>query len=71
MFFAVVVLSCTRFITGSAMQINSAMFETNGRSGYTLKPRVMWDKNHLMYNRFNPWDKEFDGLHHTTLTVQV
>ncbi|XP_064631376.1 uncharacterized protein LOC135489776 isoform X2 [Lineus longissimus] len=56
---------------GSAMQINSAMFESNGRSGYTLKPRVMWDKNHLMYNRFNPWDKEFDGVHHTTLTVQV
>ncbi|CAL1528797.1 unnamed protein product, partial [Lymnaea stagnalis] len=54
-----------------AMSLNTAMFEQNGRSGYILKPSVMWDKSHVMYNRFNPWDKEFDGLHTTILTLQV
>ncbi|KAH9518381.1 Phospholipase C [Bulinus truncatus] len=54
-----------------AMSLNTAMFEQNGRSGYILKPSVMWDKCHVMYNRFNPWDKEFDGLHTTILTLQI
>lgn len=54
-----------------AMSLNTAMFEQNARSGYVLKPSVMWDKTHVMFNRFNPWDKEFDGLHTTILTLQV
>ena len=54
-----------------AMALNMAMFEQNGRSGYVLKPAVMWDKSHMMYNHFNPWDKEFDGLHATQLTLRV
>ena len=53
------------------MALNTAMFEANGRSGYVLKPPVMYDKNHVMYNRFNPLDKEFDGLHATILTLHV
>ena len=53
------------------MALNTAMFEQNGRSGYVLKPAVMWDKSHMMYNHFNPWDKEFDGLHATLLTLRV
>ncbi|GFN90746.1 phosphoinositide phospholipase c [Plakobranchus ocellatus] len=53
------------------MSLNTAMFEQNARSGYVLKPPVMWDKNHVMYNHFNPWEKEFDGLHTTILTLQV
>ena len=47
------------------MALNMAMFEQNGQSGYVLKPAVMW------YNHFNPWDKEFDGLHATKLTLHV
>ncbi|KAK3797679.1 hypothetical protein RRG08_054698 [Elysia crispata] len=54
-----------------AMSLNTAMFEQNARSGYVLKPSVMWDKTHVMYNHFNPWEKEFDGLHTTILTLQV
>ncbi|GFR59792.1 phosphoinositide phospholipase C [Elysia marginata] len=54
-----------------AMSLNTAMFEQNARSGYVLKPPVMWDKSHVMYNHFNPWEKEFDGLHTTILTLQV
>ncbi|CAL4059438.1 unnamed protein product, partial [Meganyctiphanes norvegica] len=53
------------------MHLNYAMFEQNGRGGYVLKPRVMWDKNHMMYRRFNPFDKEFDGLHVVNLKVSI
>ncbi|XP_053407871.1 uncharacterized protein LOC123546334 isoform X3 [Mercenaria mercenaria] len=55
----------------TAIAINTAMFEQNGQSGYVLKPAVTWDKSHVMYNHFNPLDKEFDGLHTTVLTLHV
>ena len=35
----------------TAIQLNNALFETNGRCGYVSKPRVMWDKSHVMYRR--------------------
>ena len=53
------------------MHINSAMFEQNGKSGFVLKPAIMWDKTHVLYNRFNPWEKDYDGLHASTLTIHV
>ncbi|XP_059477759.1 uncharacterized protein LOC132198045 isoform X2 [Neocloeon triangulifer] len=55
----------------AALHLNTAMFEQNGRCGYVRKPAVMWDRGHMMYRRFNPWDKEFDGLHsvHLVLTI--
>lgn len=55
----------------SALHLNASMFEQNGRCGYVLKPAVMWDRNHVMYRRFNPLEKEFDGLHtlHLHLTI--
>ncbi|RWS03101.1 1-phosphatidylinositol-4:5-bisphosphate phosphodiesterase epsilon-1-like protein, partial [Dinothrombium tinctorium] len=55
----------------TALAINKAMFEQNGMNGYVLKPKVMRDKTHVMYGRFNPWDKEFDGLYAIDLTVQI
>lgn len=55
----------------SALHINTAMFEQNGRCGYVLKPSVMRDRTHMMYRRFNPWDKEFDGLHSTQINLIV
>jgi len=55
----------------SALHINTAMFEQNGGCGLVLKPAVMRDKFHMMYGRFNPWDKEFDGLHAINLTITV
>ncbi|XP_022238999.1 1-phosphatidylinositol 4,5-bisphosphate phosphodiesterase epsilon-1-like [Limulus polyphemus] len=55
----------------SALHVNTAMFEQNGRSGYVLKPPVLWDRSHVMYGRFNPWDKEFDGLHTTSFMITV
>ncbi|KAJ9590133.1 hypothetical protein L9F63_016745 [Diploptera punctata] len=55
----------------AALHLNAAMFEQNGRCGYVLKPSVMWDRSHMMYRRFNPWDKEFDGLHSSHLILNV
>ena len=54
------------------LHINAAMFEQNGRCGYLLKPRVMWDKTHPLYNRFNAFDKDtFGASNPAVLTVVV
>ncbi|XP_014666625.1 PREDICTED: 1-phosphatidylinositol 4,5-bisphosphate phosphodiesterase epsilon-1-like [Priapulus caudatus] len=55
----------------TATHINTAMFEQNNSCGYVLKPSLMWDHKHLLYNRFNPWDKEFDGIVPSILTITV
>lgn len=55
----------------SSMQLNTAMFETNGKCGFVSKPNVMWDRSHVMYRRFNPWDKEFDGLHSSHIVINI
>lgn len=55
----------------TALHINSAMFEQNGGCGYVMKTNVMRDKFHMMFGRFNPWEKEFDGLHTINLTITV
>lgn len=54
-----------------AMHINTAMFEENGGCGFVCKPDVLWDQSHLMYRRFNPLDKEFDGLHSSQIVINV
>jgi phosphatidylinositol phospholipase C epsilon len=53
------------------MHINRAMFEQANHLGYVCKPNIMWDRSHLMYRRFNPLDKEFDGLHTTQIVINV
>lgn len=71
------------------MQLHNSLFETNGKCGYVSKPRVMWDKSHVMYrrwvllsftclswvtaalSRFNPWDKQFDGIHSSQFIISV
>lgn len=55
----------------AGLNLNSAMFEQSGQCGYVRKPSVMWDKGHMMYRRFNPWDKEFDGLHSAHLSLSI
>lgn len=53
------------------MHINKAMFEENGNVGYVCKPDVMWNSKHLMYRRFNPLEKEFDGLHTAQIVINI
>ncbi|XP_072761213.1 1-phosphatidylinositol 4,5-bisphosphate phosphodiesterase epsilon-1 isoform X2 [Anoplolepis gracilipes] len=55
----------------AGLNLNAAMFEQNGQCGFVRKPSVMWDKGHMMYRRFNPWDKEFDGLHSAHLSLSI
>ncbi|XP_046688497.1 uncharacterized protein LOC124374291 isoform X3 [Homalodisca vitripennis] len=55
----------------AASHLNAAMFEQNGRCGYVPKPPVMRDRAHMMYRRFNPWEKEFDGLHSSHLILNL
>ncbi|XP_056642796.1 1-phosphatidylinositol 4,5-bisphosphate phosphodiesterase epsilon-1-like isoform X2 [Diorhabda sublineata] len=55
----------------TAMQLNTALFENNGSCGYVSKPNVMWDRQHVMYRRFNPWDKEFDGIHSSQMVINI
>lgn len=53
------------------MHINRAMFEQTNSHGYVCKPSIMWNRSHLMYRRFNPLEKEFDGLHTTQIVINV
>ncbi|XP_037922568.1 1-phosphatidylinositol 4,5-bisphosphate phosphodiesterase epsilon-1-like [Hermetia illucens] len=53
------------------MHINTAMFEENGCCGFVCKPEVLWNPSHLMYRRFNPLEKEFDGLHCSQIVINV
>lgn len=53
------------------MHINTAMFEENGSCGFVCKPDVLWDQSHLMYRRFNPMEKEFDGLHSSQIVINI
>lgn len=55
----------------TASHVNAAMFEQNGRCGYVLKPKVMHDPTHILYRRFNPQEKRFDGLNPIRLTVDL
>ncbi|XP_055309016.1 1-phosphatidylinositol 4,5-bisphosphate phosphodiesterase epsilon-1-like, partial [Sitodiplosis mosellana] len=53
------------------LAINTGMFEENGSCGYVLKPDVLWDHTHLMYRRFNPLEREFDGLHSSQIVMNI
>ena len=59
------------FCLDLSMQINTAMFEQTGQSGYVLKPRVMFDRTHMLHNRFNPLDKDLEGYQPITLKIHV
>ena len=53
------------------MIINSTFFAQNNRCGYVLKPAVMWNPDHILYKRFNPFSKELLGLHSTTIELTI
>jgi len=43
------------------------LFEQNSNKGYVLKPQCLWDRQHVEYGRFNPFEKkketEFINFH--------
>ncbi|XP_038070793.1 uncharacterized protein LOC119739790 isoform X2 [Patiria miniata] len=50
---------------------NKTMFEQSGNSGYVLKPVNLWDKTNPLFQRFNAYDKVFDGLQAKELTISI
>ncbi|XP_041477613.1 1-phosphatidylinositol 4,5-bisphosphate phosphodiesterase epsilon-1-like isoform X4 [Lytechinus variegatus] len=54
-----------------SLQTYSSMFERTGNSGYVLKPTILWDKSHPAFNRFNAYNKSFDGMPIKELTIQI
>ncbi len=50
---------------------NKTMFEQTGNCGYVLKPSNLFDKTHPLFQRFDAYDKVFDGLKAKELTISV
>ncbi|KRY51589.1 1-phosphatidylinositol 4,5-bisphosphate phosphodiesterase epsilon-1 [Trichinella britovi] len=53
------------------MAVNTAMFEQNGNCGFMLKPRVMWDDSHPLYDSFNPWARDLREISGLRLTLAI
>ncbi|OUC40786.1 Phosphatidylinositol-specific phospholipase C, X domain protein [Trichinella nativa] len=53
------------------MAVNTAMFEQNGNCGFMLKPRVMWDDSHPLYDSFNPWARDLREISGLRLTLVI
>ena len=53
------------------MHLYHTFFGRNRRCGYVLKPAVMWNPDHILYKRFNPFAKEMVGLHSTTIELTL
>ena len=47
------------------------MFEQSGNCGYLLKPSNLFDKTNPLFQRFDAYDKVFDGLKAKELTISV
>ncbi|XP_054454527.1 1-phosphatidylinositol 4,5-bisphosphate phosphodiesterase epsilon-1 isoform X2 [Anoplopoma fimbria] len=44
------------------MQLNTALFESNGGCGYVLKPAVLWDRSCPLYQQFCPMERDVDKM---------
>ena len=42
-----------------------------GTSGYILKPPVMWNSGHILFERFLPASKTQEGLHATHISLTI
>ena len=51
------------------LHMHSALFA--GSMGYVLKPQVMWNPSHILYQRFLPNSKTQEGLHVTHISLSV
>ncbi|XP_033632686.1 uncharacterized protein LOC117294412 isoform X1 [Asterias rubens] len=50
---------------------NKTMFEQSGNCGYLLKPSNLFDKTNPLFQRFDAYDKVFDGLKAKELTISI
>uniref|UniRef100_A0A8C3G827 Phosphoinositide phospholipase C n=1 Tax=Cyclopterus lumpus TaxID=8103 RepID=A0A8C3G827_CYCLU len=44
------------------MQLNTAVFESNGGCGYVLKPAVLWDRSCPLYQQFCPMERDAEKM---------
>eukprot|EP00095_Tigriopus_kingsejongensis_P008940 snap_masked-scaffold199_size265817-processed-gene-1.12 protein:Tk08940 transcript:snap_masked-scaffold199_size265817-processed-gene-1.12-mRNA-1 annotation:"1-phosphatidylinositol -bisphosphate phosphodiesterase epsilon-1-like" len=51
------------------LHMHNAMFA--GTKGFVLKPQVMWNPSHILYQRFLPNSKAQEGLHITHISLTV
>ena len=56
-------------VTDANLHLHNSYFQ--GTQGYILKPPVMWNSSHILYERFLPASKTQEGLHvtHVSLTI--
>ena len=56
-------------VTDANLHLHNSFFA--GTQGYILKPAVMWNTSHILYERFLPASKTQEGLHvtHVSLTI--
>ncbi|XP_077870240.1 1-phosphatidylinositol 4,5-bisphosphate phosphodiesterase epsilon-1-like [Saccoglossus kowalevskii] len=53
------------------MALNSALFEQTQRCGYVLKPSYQIDKSHLLFNKFNAYEKDFEDMNLWAVNLTV
>uniref|UniRef100_A0A8C5GAX5 Phosphoinositide phospholipase C n=1 Tax=Gouania willdenowi TaxID=441366 RepID=A0A8C5GAX5_GOUWI len=44
------------------MQLNTALFESNGGCGFVLKPAVLWDRSCPLYQQFCPMERDVEKM---------
>ena len=52
------------------MNIEHQLYIT-GTPGYILKPAVMWNSSHILFERFLPASKTQEGLHVTHISLTI
>ncbi|MEQ2167815.1 hypothetical protein GOODEAATRI_007880, partial [Goodea atripinnis] len=53
------------------MQLNTALFETNGGCGYVLKPAVLWDRSCPLYQQFCPTERDLEKMSPAVYSVTL
>ena len=56
-------------VTDTNLHLHNAFFE--GTHGYILKPAVMWNSSHILFERFLPASKNQEGLHVTHISLTI
>ncbi|KAJ7987722.1 hypothetical protein DPEC_G00329440 [Dallia pectoralis] len=53
------------------MQLNTALFEANGRCGYVLKPPLLWDRCCPAYPPLCPLERDVEGVSPTQYSLTI
>ncbi|XP_076007670.1 1-phosphatidylinositol 4,5-bisphosphate phosphodiesterase epsilon-1 isoform X2 [Genypterus blacodes] len=53
------------------MQLNTALFESNGGCGYVLKPAVLWDRSCPLYQQFSPMERDVEKMSPAVFSIKI